>query len=121
MSKFEILHITNVLAIWFYAIFLIKILGKSEHGLFKSVLRAIFYKDKFGLDWMCERKYIFACYIQIPALIGLGLGLLSQLQDGYPKIRQEWTMTLSIIIFLATSIGTYYMHNQVQKYENKNK
>lgn len=119
MSKFEALHITNILAIWCYAIFLIKILGKSEHGLFKSVVRAIFYKDTYGWDWMCERKYVFTCYIQIPVLISLGLGLLSQLQDGYPKIRQEWTMALSIIIFITTSFAFYFMHSQVQKHELK--
>ena len=112
MTGFEILHIINILSIWGYALYLLKIVGQAEHGLWKSIIRRIFYKDKTGCKWLWANKRYLFCYILIPALSALSITFLNHLYQGVPYIRTEVSAFILCVVFFGTT-GLIHLMNKI--------
>ena len=101
MTEFEVLYITNIVAMIILAGTLSYLMGRMKYKFWFCIARWIFQKDRSYLNWLLNRSEYIAFAIIIPALLLSALILTSQLNYGLPKIRIVWSTVLSIIIWGA--------------------
>lgn len=117
MTEFEVLHIINILTIWGFAIYLLKMVGEMKYGLWACTIQAVkslFIKQLRYSDcliWINKNKRYVVAGIMIPLLAWLSLTLLTQLNVGLPQIRTVWTVRTSIFVWIGITLLIHLMNS----------
>lgn len=119
MTGFEILHLANILTIWAFAICLMWVVGKIPHSFTKCILRIILYRDKDCIEWLKQHKYYTLCLALIWLLLYVSLTLLSQLNYGLVRIRSEYTVAASAVIWILLCPLIIHLFLKAYKHEIK--
>lgn len=119
----ETLQTINIGALVVFTAFQFYMISKMKYGLYTCLVRWLCYSDFEKMVWLMQNKHYIVSHFLILIFIPLSLGLMSDLEYGYPLIRSAWTISLSIAAWVTLTIWTYYMHvkiKQCEKYEPYN-
>lgn len=113
----ELLQKINIGVLMCFTAYQFYLIGKMKYGMYRCLIRWIFYKDYEKMVWLMENKHYIFSHLLVLFLMPLAIGLMSDLQYGFPLIRSAWTLALSIAVWITLTIWTYYVHLKIRQYE----